>query len=154
MIGVKATDGPQNGFDHRLVTVSRIGDLAIRSASVILTDMLDWSFRQIFAVVLAAALGLAVPLQAVQASDMASKMTAAASSDMAKASKCKSCTGDDGVMPSGCVAACMGATAAIVPEPVRASAVERADFALAGVPIDTGHARPPDPYPPRSSLHG
>jgi hypothetical protein len=115
--------------------------------------MLRWSFRQILTMVLAAALGLAAPLQAVQASDMANKMTAAASSDMAKPSKCKSCTSDDAAMPSGCVAVCAGVTAAVLAAPVQAPVVERADFALSDVPIDTGHARSPDPYPPRPSLH-
>ena len=109
--------------------------------------------RRISAVVLALALAMGPAMYSVHASAMTAKMAVAASSDMHSPGKCDHCVaGKAGLSVNACSGFCSGLTAF--------SSTDNA-VVFDQLPIDlfgpfgarkiSGHADPPDPYPPRSS---
>lgn len=102
--------------------------------------------------ILAVSLGLVA--HSVAAAQMDAKMmTAAAAGEMSASSGgCNGCGDDDGGMPAmGCFAPC-GGSVAVLPSvaPLKTVAVEQPGPVT--VRSDPGRVRPPDPYPPRSSV--
>lgn len=115
--------------------------------------MKRWTPRQLIALILGVLFALGVSLSAVQAADMAAKMTAAAM-DAAAADRCNGgCGGDDNAMSAGsCVMVCPNSVQAVVPAvgPVVMHVPREAP------PISesasAGRSSRPDPYPPKSVL--
>jgi len=107
--------------------------------------------RRTFVLVLAVALAAALVMRNVQAGNMDNMDVAAAATatDMPVHGKCDGCAGNEKAMtPAACSAYC-GAIVAfpfliVAYHPVPAETVEPRTL-----PAGTGHAAPPDPYPPR-----
>jgi hypothetical protein len=74
------------------------------------------------------------------------------SSDMPMSGKCDGCAGDEkGVAPAACSAFC----SAVIAAPSVAAVFDAVPIDTLGPsagPIVTGHADPPDPYPPRPTI--
>jgi hypothetical protein len=120
--------------------------------------MLSLKIRRISALLAALFLAAGLVTHGFVGPDFAIKSAIAAASDMPMSSdmpmpgKCNGCAGDEqGVAPAACSAFC--GTVFELPPLVEV---------FAGVPIDTlgpsagpivtGHADPPDPYPPRPTI--
>lgn len=105
--------------------------------------------RRRIALFLALTMVVAGAAQIVQASDMAVKMSVAASAgDMPMTGGCSGCSDDDGTSMA-CVAICGSAMAAILPTaPFVAPVALVPPTAAFGITV-AGHHGPPDPYPPR-----
>lgn len=107
-------------------------------------------FRHLIVLLLALTLVVAGAAQSVQATDMAVRMSATASTgDMPMAGGCSGCSGDEDGLPMACFAVCGNMMTAIVPTaPFVASAVLVSQTGTSLTPI-VGHRGPPDPYPPK-----
>jgi hypothetical protein len=104
--------------------------------------------HRLLALLLSVALATGLTVRVVQAGGM--EMTAAAmAADMPMHGKCDGCAGNEkSVAPSACSAYC----GSIIGLPATAVAFASlpAEMVAPGVePAATGHAVPPDPYPPR-----
>lgn len=109
--------------------------------------------RQILALFLAVFVTVGMSLSAVQASDMAAKMTM--SSDMSGSSDdgCQGCPaggGDDGAMAS-CPPNCMAPVLALLPHAPSVAGVFLSPLQPAAYPVLSGRTAWPDPYPPKPS---
>ena len=112
--------------------------------------------RRVFAIVLSVALATGVAVRSVQALAMdvaAPAATAAATTDtgMPMSGKCDGCAGDEKAMAAACSGLCSGAVA-VLPvvvtfDPISVETIDPSDTQAA-----TGHAFPPDPYPPRPTV--
>lgn len=111
--------------------------------------MTRWSPRRVFGLVLALMLGLGMALGGANATAMNSKMMAAA--DMPMSGDCNGC--GDTAMPSCCTTTCVAPAPAILPPSPVAAAAAPGDFQPLAFLTGTGQAGPPDPYPPKPSLH-
>ena len=74
------------------------------------------------------------------------------SADMPMSGKCDGCAGDErGVAPAACAAFCSAVIAApSVPAVFDSVAIDTLEPSIG--PVVTGHADPPDPYPPRPTI--
>jgi hypothetical protein len=109
--------------------------------------------RRVFVIVLSVALATGVAVRSVQAIAMdiaAPAATAAATTDtdMPMSGKCSGCAGDEKAMAAGCSAFCSGAVA-VLPLVVAFGPISAETIGPSAAPSATGHAFPPDPYPPR-----
>jgi hypothetical protein len=124
-----------------------------RFADMIFTVMRLWSFRQIFAALLAVVVTAGLSLSAVHAGDMTMKMPMQQGMASSEHSDCRNCDhGDSGKMKSViCVAVCAASVVAMLPQ---ASPVEVADImAIVPLPVDevvNGRQPPPERYPPKT----
>jgi hypothetical protein len=113
--------------------------------------------RRIAVFVLAMAMALGLSAHAMRAAHMDLKAAAATAADipasgMPASSKCDGC-GDDqkAISPAACSAYCSSIVALPTTCPIL-GAVPHATPGHSEIPIATGHAFPPDPYPPRPSI--
>ncbi len=127
--------------------------LARNRSKCYFSPMWSETARWLSVLLLSVALATGLTVRVVQAGNM--DMTAAAmATDMATGmpmhGKCDGCAGNEKAMaPSACSAYCGSVMA--LPATVVALDSPPADiFAPAVRPAATGHAFPPDPYPPRS----
>jgi len=109
--------------------------------------------RRLFVIVLSVALATGVAVRSAQALAMdvaAPAATAAATTDtdMPMSGKCNGCAGDEKAMAAGCFALCIGAVA-VLPLVVALGPISVETIGPSAAPAATGHAFPPDPYPPR-----
>ena len=110
--------------------------------------------RRVFVIVLSVALATGVAVRSVQALAMdvaAPAATAAATTtdtDMPMSGKCSGCAGDEKAMAAGCSTLC-SSTVAVLPLVVVFGPVSVETIGPSAAPAATGHAFPPDPYPPR-----
>ena len=109
--------------------------------------------RRVLVIVLSVALATGVAVRSVQALAMdvaAPAATAAATpdTDMPMSGKCSGCAGDEKAMAAACSALCSGAVA-VLPPVVAFGPVSVETLGPSATPTATGHAFPPDPYPPR-----
>jgi len=109
--------------------------------------------RRVFVIVLSVALATGVAVRSVQALAMdvaAPAATAAATTDtdMPMSGKCDGCAGDEKAMAAACSALCSGAVA-VLPVVVAFEPISVETIGPSATPAATGHAFPPDPYPPR-----
>jgi hypothetical protein len=107
--------------------------------------------RRVFVIVLSVVLATGVAVRSVEAIDVAAPAaTAAATTDtgMPMSGKCSGCAGDEKAMAAGCSALC-GSAVAVLPVVVAFGPVSVETIGPAAEPAATGHAFPPDPYPPR-----
>jgi spore maturation protein SpmB len=114
--------------------------------------------RRLFAIVLSVALATGVVVRSVQAHAMdiaAPAATAAATTDadMPMSGKCSGCAGDEKARAAGCSALC-GSTVAVLPVVVVFGPISVETIGPSAAPTATGHAFPPDPYPPRPIVLG
>jgi hypothetical protein len=120
--------------------------------------MLSLKIRRVSALLAALVLAAGLVSHGFAGPDMAVKSAIAAASDMPMSSdmpmpgKCNGCAGDEqGVAPAACSAFC-GTVLELLPlAPVFAGVLIDTLGPSAG-PIVTGHADPPDPYPPRPTI--
>lgn len=120
----------------------------------ILRVMLEKVRRQI-ALFLALTMVVAGAAQAVQASDMAVKMSVGTStSDMPMTGGCSRCSGDDDGMPMACFAICGSTMTAILPSAPFVASVALVSPTVPFVTTVAGRHGPPDPYPPRPTSLG
>ena len=108
---------------------------------------------RLFVIVLSVALATGVAVRSVQAIAMdiaAPAATAAATTDtgMPMSGKCSGCAGDEKAMAAGCSALCSSAVA-VLPVVVAFGPISVETIGPSATPAATGHAFPPDPYPPR-----
>lgn len=113
-----------------------------------LDSMASWFLRRWLSLAIVLALAFGPVVQALEAVRMAGAMGAAARS--AASDDCGGC--DTGMSPAACVASCAGLVAVVL-QPAAIAAVATARPVPAIAPSAIGHARPPDPYPPRLSRH-
>jgi hypothetical protein len=101
---------------------------------------------------LALALGLGVVLDSARATQMDAEMATVAASAVPMLSHCDGCGGGDhaDMSPSACSALCGGA-AAVSCAGLHANVAVPAHWSPSVATTRTGHAGPPDPYPPRPS---
>ena len=109
--------------------------------------------RRVFVIVLSVALATGAAVRTVQALAMdiaAPAATAAMTTDtgMPMSGKCDGCAGDEKAMAAACSGLCSGAVAALPPV-VAFGPVSVETLGPSATPAATGHAFPPDPYPPR-----
>jgi uncharacterized membrane protein len=104
------------------------------------------------AIVLSLALVAGAVLHAAQATSMAMEMSVAAHSDGTMPG-CDGCPGGaDGGM--ACAKACVTPAAAVLPTGLPVVGTPVKTFEAAHVQALVGHLRPPDPYPPRTTVLG
>ena len=79
--------------------------------------------------------------------------TAAMTTDTGKpmSGKCSGCAGDEKAMAAACSALC-GSAVAVLPLVVAFGPVSVETIGPSAAPPATGHAFPPDPYPPRPTV--
>jgi hypothetical protein len=79
--------------------------------------------------------------------------TAAMTTDTGKpmSGKCSGCAGDEKAMAAACSALC-GSAVAVLPLVVAFGPVSVETIGPSAAPAATGHAFPPDPYPPRPTV--
>jgi hypothetical protein len=128
------------------------------SANCYSASMSFEKIRRISAVLMALVLAVGLATHGVSGPDMIVKSNLTAASDMPMPSdmpmqgKCNGCVGDEkGVAPAACAAFC----GAVISAPLVA-------VVLYAVPVETlkptaalgatGHADPPDPYPPKPTV--
>jgi hypothetical protein len=113
------------------------------------------STRKLLVLLLGAFLALGLGLSAVQAGEMAVKMTLASDMGMPGNDGCSGCGGDDGNAKTGaCHPVCtVAATAVLSSGPVVALTVPDAPFPALS-PVFASHASSPDPSPPRGRVLG
>ena len=109
--------------------------------------------RRVFVIVLSVALATGAAVRSAQALAVdvtAPAATAAASTDtgMPMSGKCSGCAGDEKAMAAGCSALC-SSTVAVPPVVIAFGPVSVETIGPSAAPAATGHAFPPDPYPPR-----
>jgi hypothetical protein len=107
--------------------------------------------RRLFVIVLSVALATGLVVRSVPTMDIAAPAaTAAATADpgMPMSGKCDGCAGDEKAMAAACSAVCNGAVA-VLPVLVAFGPAAVEAIGPSAVPAATGHAFPPDPYPPR-----
>jgi hypothetical protein len=114
--------------------------------------------RRLFVIVLSVALATGVAVRSVRAIAMdiaAPAATAAATTDtdMPMSGQCSGCAGDENAMAAGCSALCSGAVA-VLPLVVACGPISAETIGSSAAPAATGHAFPPDPYPPRPIVLG
>jgi hypothetical protein len=107
--------------------------------------------RRLFVLVLSVALATGLIARTVQAAQM-DVATATMTADMPMHGKCDGCAGSEKAMPPAACAASFCSMAVVMPvtavfDPAPAGVLEPATEVSA-----TGHAFPPDPYPPRPSV--
>lgn len=103
-------------------------------------------------VLLSLALVAGAVINAAQATSMAMDMSAGGHSD-GMMPGCDGCPGsDDGAM--ACAAACLALTAAILSGGSSVAATLTRVFIATGTQVLVDHHRPPDPYPPRTTVLG
>jgi hypothetical protein len=108
--------------------------------------------RRLSAVLLAVALAVAGLTHGIRAPDMGLNMAMAAASEMPVPDQCDGCGNDQKGMTS---AACSAHCASAVALPLISLVFDRmpaATVAPVPEPSATGHADPPDPYPPRPAV--
>jgi hypothetical protein len=128
------------------------------SANCYCDRMLCEKTRRISALLSALVLAFGLVTHGFAGPDMVVKsaMTAASdvpmSNDMPMSGKCDGCAGDEkGVAPAACSAFC----SAVIAAPSVAAVFDGVPIETLGPlagPIVTGHADPPDPYPPRPTI--
>jgi len=109
--------------------------------------------RRLFVIVLSMTLVTGAAVRSAQTIAMdatAPAATAAATTDtdMPMSGKCSGCAGDEKAMAAGCSALCSSAVA-VLPVVVAFGPVSVETIGPSATPAATGHAFPPDPYPPR-----
>jgi hypothetical protein len=113
--------------------------------------------RRLCVIVLSVALATGVAVRSVQAIAMdipAPAATAAATTDIDRMSgKCSGCAGDEKAMVAGCSALC-SSIVAVLPFVVALGPISVETIGPSAAPAATGHAFPPDPYPPRPIVLG
>jgi len=112
--------------------------------------------RRVFVIALSVALATGMAARSVQALAMdvaAPAATAAATTDtgMPMSGKCDGSAGDEKAMAAACSAVCSGAVA-VLPLIVAFGPVPVETIGPSATPAATGHAFPPDPYPPRPTV--
>jgi hypothetical protein len=134
------------------------------SANCYCDRMLSEKTRRISALLSALVLAVGLVTHGFAGSDMVVKSAVTAATDMPMSSgmpmsgdvpmsgKCDGCAGDEkGVAPAACSAFC----GAVVAAPSVAAVFDAVPIETLGPsdgPIVTGHADPPDPYPPRPTI--
>ncbi len=103
------------------------------------------------AVLVALAMAAGAVISAAQATSMAVDMTAASHSDGAMPG-CDDCPGGDAGM--ACASGCMTLLSALIPAVPSIVAPAAQALAGSGASQFVGHSRPPDPYPPRTTVLG
>ena len=115
--------------------------------------MTQWSFRQVFVIMLAflvtASMGLSV-VQAATFMPLPAKMSMMAGMDNSGNSGCKQCIGDMGDKAMVCAPACVAIVAADQSVAVLHLDQQKLFFAAFDVWLK-GQSPVPDPYPPRTS---
>src|SRR6516225_10191261 len=109
--------------------------------------------RRVFVIALSVALATGMAARSVQAlaTDVAAPAaTGAATTDtgMPMSGKCNGCAGDEKAMAAACSALCSSAVA-VLPVVVALGPISVETIGCSAAPAATGHAFPPDPYPPR-----
>jgi hypothetical protein len=109
--------------------------------------------RNLLVLLLGAFLALGSGLSAVQAGEMAVKMTLAADMGSPESGGCSGCAGDDGNAQAGsCHPICTVAAAAVLPSgPIVAIATSDRPVPRFG-PVSSGRPSAPDPSPPRGRV--
>jgi hypothetical protein len=112
--------------------------------------------RRLFVIVLSVALATGVVARSVPSIAMditAPAATAAATTDtdMPMSGKCNGCAGDEKAMAAACSALCGGAVA-VLPVAVAFGPASVEAIGPSATPAASGHAFPPDPYPPRPTV--
>jgi hypothetical protein len=132
--------------------------LASGSANCYGLGMLSREIHRISALLAALVLAAGLVAHGFGGPDMAVKSTMSAASDMPMSSdmpmpgKCNGCAGNEkGVAPAACSAFC-GAVIGLPSVVAVFDAVPIDTLGLSDGPIVTGHADPPDPYPPRPTI--
>src|SRR6516165_4327742 len=112
--------------------------------------------RRVFVIVLSVALATGVAVRSVQAlaMDVAAPAATAAmttDTDLPMSGKCSGCARDEKAMAAGCSALC-GSAVAVLPLVVAFGPISVETIGPSATPAATGHAFPPDPYPPRPTV--
>lgn len=114
--------------------------------------MKRWTSRQLIALVLGVMFALGTTLSAVQATDMAVKMSAAvAMGAVAAPDGCGGgCGGDDDAAGAGsCVMVCPNSVQAVVPAAGAIVTIDAREPRPIGEFASAGRSSHPDPYPPK-----
>lgn len=113
--------------------------------------MKHWTPRQLIALVLGVMFALGISLSAVQATEMAVKMSAAAAMGTAAPDGCGGgCGGDDGAASAGsCVMVCPNVFQALVPASGPIVTIDLSEPRPIGEFPSAGRSSYPDPYPPK-----
>lgn len=114
-----------------------------------------WSARKLVAVVLAVLVTLGMGLSAVQATDMAAKMTMPSEMAGSTHDGCQGCpegSGDDGMAGMTCGSVCTAPALAVLPEQgASMPALQKPARFMVRALLRDGRFAPPDPYPPRTT---
>jgi len=109
-------------------------------------------FARIIAVLVALAVAAGSVVNAAQATSMAIDMAAASHSDVAMPG-CDACPGgDDAGM--ACASGCITLLAALIPSEPSVAETPTGPLDCSVAQQLVGHSRPPDPYPPRTTVLG
>ena len=105
--------------------------------------------RRLLVLLLSVALATGLTMRVVQAASMDMTAVAMATTHMPMNGKCDGCAGNEkATAPTICFTSC--ASVAALPAAVAAVDPSGGDVVTPAVdPAATGHAAPPDPYPPR-----
>jgi hypothetical protein len=157
VIGMWSQIGENSAPRDTRVALNAFG-LAIRSSNGYSLAMLVVRTRKVFALLAAMVLAAGLITHALGAPSMVGKsaMTSAGdmpmSSEMPMPGKCNGCAGDEqGTAPAACSAFC----SAVIAVPAVAAIFAALPIDTLGpsaIPIVTGRADPPDPYPPRTTI--
>lgn len=109
-------------------------------------------FARMITVLVALAIAAGSVTNAAQASSMAIDMATAAHSDGAMMG-CDACPGGDDT-GMACASGCMTLLAALIPAAPSIAVPPAQALASAGAQHLAGYSRPPDPYPPRTTVLG
>lgn len=119
--------------------------------------MTRWSRRHVLTILLGVFVALGMNLSAVQASDMAIKMTNMSSSiAMADHGNCDGCGGGNDIDAKGttsCVSICVTPVVGLLPAKGSARVFVLTAFQSPESPALFSRASPPEPYPPRPQQH-
>jgi hypothetical protein len=108
-------------------------------------------FARIIGVLVALAMAAGAVVNAAQAASMAIDMAAATHSDGAMPG-CDGCLGGDGGM--ACASGCITPLVAVIPAVPSVAEIPTALLLGSNAQQLVGHSRPPDPYPPRTTVLG
>src|SRR5262249_14383404 len=112
--------------------------------------------HRVFVIVVLADVATGVAVRSVQALAMdvaapAAPAAATTDTDMPMSGMCDGCAGDEKAMAAACSALCSGAVA-VLPVVVAFEPISVETIGPSATPAATGHAFPPDPYPPRPTV--
>jgi len=116
--------------------------------------MMSWPTRRVLALLLAVFVVAGLSLSAVQASDMAVKMSMMSGMGMSGGGDCSGCPdrAANGKGVAACLSVCVVPVVALTPQiPSAETAVSLRRLSPPLYPTLYGRNPPPDPYPPRSS---